>query len=177
MSSQMTDARWRIRRGEARSGAEQSPRSAGTDEQKGRETASVLLHLSHLCILDDEVAGGEDQGDQRGREEHLDDGDIAVIAAEDLGEGVGVVYTESARGACRTKALADRSGAARARRGPSPAATDSRAGCGCIPTARQLWSWLNVMKLSAGAAMVAWRPEVGGVHARGGRRPEDRAEK
>lgn len=54
----------------------------------------------HLGVLDDEMSGRQDQSDQGGGEEHLDDGDIAVVATEDLGEGVGMVDSEAFRGAC-----------------------------------------------------------------------------
>jgi hypothetical protein len=55
----------------------------------------------HLGILYNEPAGREDEGDQGGREEHLDNGDISVVAAEDLGEGVAVVYSKALGGAWR----------------------------------------------------------------------------
>jgi hypothetical protein len=42
----------------------------------------------------------QDQSDKRGREEHFDDGDIAIVAAEDLGEGVGMIDSKAFRGAC-----------------------------------------------------------------------------
>lgn len=48
-----------------------------------------------LCILDDEMAGGENESNEGGREEHLNDRDIAIVAAEDLGEGIGVVNAEA----------------------------------------------------------------------------------
>lgn len=42
----------------------------------------------------------QDQSDERGGEEHFDDGDISVVAAEDLGERVCMVDSEAFRGAC-----------------------------------------------------------------------------
>lgn len=41
------------------------------------------------------MSGGEDEGDKGGGEKHLDDGDVTVITAEYLGEGVGVVDAEA----------------------------------------------------------------------------------
>lgn len=41
---------------------------------------------------------GEDQGDEGGGKEHFDDGDIAIVAAEDLGEGIGMIDAETFRG-------------------------------------------------------------------------------
>ncbi len=41
------------------------------------------------------MARGEDEGDEGGGEEHLDDGNVTIFAAEDLGEGVGVVDAEA----------------------------------------------------------------------------------
>ena len=34
------------------------------------------------------MSGREDEGDERSREEHLDDANVSVIAAEDAGEGI-----------------------------------------------------------------------------------------
>lgn len=45
------------------------------------------------------MARGEDEGDEGSREEHLDDGDVAIIAAKYLGERVGVVDAETLGGA------------------------------------------------------------------------------
>lgn len=42
----------------------------------------------------------QDQGDKRGGEEHFDDGDIAIVAAEYLGEGIGMIDSKAFRGAC-----------------------------------------------------------------------------
>jgi hypothetical protein len=46
------------------------------------------------------MSRGQDQSDKRGGEEHLDDGDIPIIAAEDLGEGVGMIDSKSFGSAC-----------------------------------------------------------------------------
>ena len=43
------------------------------------------------------MAGREDEGDQGGGEEHLDDGDVAIVTAEYLGERIGVVDAEPSR--------------------------------------------------------------------------------
>lgn len=49
-----------------------------------------------LCILNDEMARVEDQGDERGGKKHFDDADMAFLfwndflGAEDSVEGVGV---------------------------------------------------------------------------------------
>lgn len=55
---------------------------------------------AHLCILDDEMPGRQDQGNEGGGKEHLNDGDIAIVAAEYLGERVGMIYAEASGGAC-----------------------------------------------------------------------------
>lgn len=59
--------------------------------------------LPYLCILDYKMSRGEDESDQRGGEEHLDDGNIPVITAKDLGERVGVVDAEALGGAWRAR--------------------------------------------------------------------------
>jgi hypothetical protein len=41
------------------------------------------------------MAGRQDKSDERCREEHLDDRDVAVLAAEYLGERIGVIYAEA----------------------------------------------------------------------------------
>lgn len=46
------------------------------------------------------MARGQDKSDKGGREEHLNDRDVAIVAAEDLGEGIGVVDAEAFRGTC-----------------------------------------------------------------------------
>ena len=51
--------------------------------------------MVYLGVLYYQMARGQDQGDEGGGEEHLDDGDVPVIAAEYLGEGVGVVDAEA----------------------------------------------------------------------------------
>lgn len=45
------------------------------------------------------MARREDEGDEGGGEQHLDDGHIAIIAAEDLGKGIGMVDAEALGGA------------------------------------------------------------------------------
>jgi hypothetical protein len=42
----------------------------------------------------------ENKSDERGREEHLNDGNITVIAAEYSGKGIGMVNSEAFGGAC-----------------------------------------------------------------------------
>lgn len=49
------------------------------------------------------MAGREDESDERCREEHLDDGDVAVIAAEDSRERVCVVDSKALGCACQTR--------------------------------------------------------------------------
>lgn len=89
-----------------------------------------------LCVLDDEVAWREDEGDKGGREEHLDDGNVAIVGAEDLGEGIGMVDSEASGCACgRLLAWA---------------VEVTAEVVACVPTARQLWSWLNVIKCREG---------------------------
>lgn len=41
------------------------------------------------------MAGREDEGDKRSREEHLDDGNVAVIAAEYSREWIGVIDSKA----------------------------------------------------------------------------------
>lgn len=53
-----------------------------------------------LGILYYEVSRREDQGHQRGGEEHLDYGHIAIVAVEDLGERVCMVDPEALGCAC-----------------------------------------------------------------------------
>ena len=55
---------------------------------------------TYLCVLDDEMARREDQGDERCREEHFDNGDIAVIAAEYSRKWIRVVDAEAFGCAC-----------------------------------------------------------------------------
>lgn len=50
---------------------------------------------TYLGILDDEMSWGQDERDQGGGEEHLNDCNVAVIATEYLGEGIGVIYAEA----------------------------------------------------------------------------------
>jgi len=45
------------------------------------------------------MSRGQDESNEGSREEHLDNGDITVIAAEDLGEGLGMVDTKALGGA------------------------------------------------------------------------------
>lgn len=53
--------------------------------------------LSNLRILDNKMSGGQYEGNQRGREQHLNKCHISIIAAEYLREGLCVVDPESAR--------------------------------------------------------------------------------
>lgn len=57
-------------------------------------------HPPYLCILDDKVSRGIDQSHQRGREQHLDNGDIAIVTRKDLGERIRMVDPEASRRAC-----------------------------------------------------------------------------
>lgn len=54
----------------------------------------------HLGVLDDKMSRRQDQSDEGGGKEHFDNGDIAVVAAEDLGEGICMIDSEAFRGAC-----------------------------------------------------------------------------
>lgn len=65
----------------------------------GTTWGTIRGFSSYLRVLYDEVSRREDESYQRSREKHLDFRDVSVIATEDLGEGVGMVYTESFRGA------------------------------------------------------------------------------
>ena len=56
--------------------------------------------LSYLRVLDDEMSWREDECDEGCGKQHLDNSDIAIIAAEDFGEGIGVVDAETLRGTC-----------------------------------------------------------------------------
>lgn len=69
-----------------------------TDGEHSRGEAQLANNGTTLGVLDDEVAGREDEGDEGGREEHLDDGDVAIVAAEYPGERVGMVDAEALRG-------------------------------------------------------------------------------
>jgi hypothetical protein len=89
----------------------------------------------------------EDEGDEGGGEEHLDDSDVAVITAEYPREWVCVVDSEAFRGTYH--------GAKSAKLSITrPRKVD-------LPTARQLWSWLKVMKLRTGVAMTSWATQRG----------------
>lgn len=94
------------------------------------------------------MARGQGEGDERGREEHLDDGGVAPIAGEVAGEWVGVVDAKTL-GGCYAADWSDRCWSATVQ----ACVWDGPYMCD-LPTARQLWSWLKVMKLSAGLAMV-----------------------
>lgn len=51
------------------------------------------------------MAGRKNQGDQRGREQHFDNRNVPVIAAEYSGERVCVIDAETFGGACRQKQM------------------------------------------------------------------------
>ena len=71
----------------------------GRCEMEGSRRGGGGSGQTDLCILDDQVAGRLDEGHQGGGKKHLDDGDIAFVAVEDLGEGLGVVDAEAFGGA------------------------------------------------------------------------------
>lgn len=50
-----------------------------------------------LRVLDYQVPWGEDKGDEGCGEEHLDDGDVSVVGAEDFGKRIGMVNAEASR--------------------------------------------------------------------------------
>lgn len=52
-------------------------------------------YIACLGILDNQVTGREDQGDQGGREEHLNDGYVPVIATKDSRKGISVIDSET----------------------------------------------------------------------------------
>lgn len=58
---------------------------------------------THLGILNDQVAWGKDESNKRGREEHLDDGNVSIVAAEDLGEWIRVKDAKTFRGAWKAR--------------------------------------------------------------------------
>lgn len=60
---------------------------------------------AHFCVLDDEVSRRKHKGNEGSREKHLNDRDIAIIAAKDLGKRVGVVDTKALGGAWQTRML------------------------------------------------------------------------
>lgn len=71
-----------------------------TDGEDGRGEGELADDGRSLRVLYDQVPRREDEGDERGREEHLDDANVAVIAAEDAGEGIGVKDAEALGCAC-----------------------------------------------------------------------------
>jgi len=66
-----------------------------------------MVTAAYLGVLDDEMSWREDEGDKRRREKHFNDGDAAVIAAEDLGERVGVIDAETLRGSWQKRQVSD----------------------------------------------------------------------
>jgi hypothetical protein len=50
---------------------------------------------THLSVLYYQVPGRENQSDKRSREEHFDNRDMAIVAVEDLGKGIGVEDAEA----------------------------------------------------------------------------------
>lgn len=69
------------------------------DSEDGSREGEFAYRRLALRIGDDEAARRQDQGHQRGAEEHLDDGDIALLLLEDLAEGLAVVYPVAIVGA------------------------------------------------------------------------------
>lgn len=67
----------------------------------GKQGGAKEEGRTYLCVLYYQVTWGEDEGDERGGEEHLDNGDVAVIAAEYSGEGIGVIDAKALGGACK----------------------------------------------------------------------------
>ena len=57
------------------------------------------------------MSWGQDQGDKGGREEHLDDCDVAIVAAEDSRKWICMVDAEAFRGTCREGCRVSMSGA------------------------------------------------------------------
>jgi hypothetical protein len=76
---------------------------------------------------------GKNEGYQRRREKHLNYGNVSFVAAEYLGEWIGVIYAEASRGTCGLD-ISSRS-----------IIRDENS----APTARQPKSWLKVTKLRA----------------------------
>ncbi len=68
-----------------------------TDSEDSRGEAELADNGATLCVLDDQVAGRKNEGNEGGGEEHLDDGDVAIVAAKYLGKRVGVVDAEALR--------------------------------------------------------------------------------
>lgn len=94
----------------------------------------MLLQLgTYLCVLDDEMARREYQGDKRCREEHFDNRDVAVIAAEYPRERIRVVDAEAFGCACEQPVSLPYQG--RQKRAGRIA---RQLGQGILPTARQL---------------------------------------
>jgi hypothetical protein len=50
---------------------------------------------TYLCVLNDEMARGENQGNEGCREEHFNDCNIAIITAKYSREGVGVINAKA----------------------------------------------------------------------------------
>jgi hypothetical protein len=96
---------------------------------------------TNLCVLYAQHAGRQRQGDQRGGEEHLQAGHVALARLGLLVERVGRVYAVAIASTWWRCEGGLRSGEG-----------------GDIPTPRWLWSWLNVTKFMA--AMVAVAAEV-----------------
>lgn len=86
------------------------------------------------------MARRKNESDEGGREQHLYNSNVPIVAAEDSRERIGMVDA---------KAL----GSTYEEEAQLAIATRYQGREAAIPTARQLWSWLKVMKLRVGVAM------------------------
>lgn len=100
------------------------------------------------------MARRENQGDERCGEEHFDNRDIAVIAAEYPRKRIRVVDAEAFGCACEQPVSLRYSYRGRQKNSAQQLFR------GILPTARQLWSWLKVMKLRVGVDIVVVRREM-----------------
>lgn len=60
-------------------------------EVKGERKGRKEPWKAYLGVLNDQMSRRKDEGNQRGGEEHLDDGNVAIVTLEDLGEGICMV--------------------------------------------------------------------------------------
>jgi len=58
-----------------------------------------LVH-TNLCILYDQMPRRENQSHQRGREEHFYNSNIAIVAAKNARERIGVINAKAFGGTC-----------------------------------------------------------------------------